>query len=331
MPRKGWEIPQRQATDEAAFFNRRKFIRQAGLGAIGLLSGCSYEKSFEPVHGQEAAPLQPGPAPTAPDTPGGGLYPAPLNPAFASLDRPLTTELSASRYNNFYEFSLGKSVYLFVDNFEPNPWTVEIAGLVQQPRTFDVDQLIGLMDLEERLYRHRCVEAWSMALPWTGFPLQALIAAVQPLAAAKYLRFTSFFKPEQAPGQWDSPNLPWAYTEGLSMAEATNELAFIATGIYGHELPKQHGAPLRLVTPWKYGYKGIKSITKIEFTSEQPATFWNTLVPEEYSFLSNVEPEVPHPRWSQASERFIKGNNQFDRLPTLPYNGYGEYVAHLYG
>ena len=344
MSRPSWEITQREATDEAAFLNRRTFIRRAGLSAIGLVAGCAYEKSFDPV---EVAPETPAanasdtvsetPVANASDTVSEApavpvsRYPAPGNPSFAALDRPLTDELAAARYNNFYEFTLGKDVWRFTDGFAPKPWTIEIAGLVAQARTYDIDQLIVMMDLEERLYRHRCVEAWSMALPWTGFPLRALIAAVQPLASARYLRMTSFFKPEIAQGQWDSPNWPWAYSEGLTMAEATNELSFLATGIYGRDLPKQHGAPLRLVTPWKYGYKGIKSITRIEFTRDQPATFWNTLAPQEYGFLSNVEPEVPHPRWSQATERFILSTSRFERRETLPYNGYGEYVRHLYG
>ena len=330
MPRKKWEIPQRQATDEDVYLNRRKFIRRAGLGTIGLLAGCIPEKLLNPATLVDPTKYL-GPTLIEPIPPS-EWYPAPTNDAWSTLDRPLTDEAIAALYNNFYEFSTGKEVWRFIDNFEPAPWTVEIGGLVQQPKTYDIDNLIGIMDLEERLYRHRCVEAWSMAIPWTGFPMRDLIDLVQPLSSARYVRMISFFNPEVAPGQWDRSDWPWPYTEGLTMAEATNELTLLATGIYGHELPKQHGAPLRLVTPWKYGYKGLKSITKIEFTSEQPATFWNTLVPHEYGFFSNVEPEVPHPRWSQASERFITTDpNTSERRETLPYNGYAEYVAHLYG
>ncbi len=339
MPRKKWHLPERQATDEDVYLNRRKFIRQAGLGSIALLGGCIPEKLLNPQQLVDPAKFlnpqvaEPTASPeTAEPTPPSEWYPAPVNEAFATLDRPLTDERVAALYNNFYEFSTTKEVWRFIDNFEPRPWTVEISGLVQQPKTYDIDDLIGLMELEERLYRHRCVEAWSMAIPWTGFPMRALVDLVQPLSSARYVRMTSFFNPTVAPGQWDRSDYPWPYTEGLTMAEATNELTLLATGIYGHELPKQHGAPVRLVTPWKYGFKGIKSITKIEFISEQPATFWNSLVPREYSFLSNVEPEVPHPRWSQATEGFIT-TDPFnpERRPTLLYNGYAEYVAHLYG
>ena len=327
MPRRKWEIPERQATDEAVYLNRRKFIRRAGLGSIGLLTGCIPEKLFNPVDLVNPEDfLSPGSVEPAP------RYPAPLNPSFSTLDRPLTDETVAATYNNFYEFSTGKNVWRFIDKFEPDPWTVEISGLVQQPKTYDIDSLIGMMDLEERLYRHRCVEAWSMAIPWTGFPMRALVDLVQPLSSASYVRMTSFFNPEVAPGQWDRPDFPWPYTEGLTMAEATNELTLLVTGIYGHELPKQHGAPMRLVTPWKYGFKGIKSITRIEFVSEQPETFWNTESPREYGFLSNVEPDVPHPRWSQATERFITADpKKPEQRDTLLYNGYAEYVAHLYG
>ncbi len=238
----------------------------------------------------------------------------------------------AGIYNNFWEFTDTKWVTRYIDEFEPLPWTVEIAGLVENPKTWDVEDLIGMMELEERLYRHRCVEAWSMAIPWTGFPMKALVDLVQPLSSARYVRMNSFFNPEVAPNQWDQPDYPWPYTEGLTLAEATNELTLLVTGIYGHELPKQHGAPIRLVTPWKYGFKGLKSITRIEFTEDQPATFWPTRTPSEYEFFSNVDPGVPHRRWSQAREEFITDDLEDRQVrETLLYNGYGEYVAHLYG
>ncbi|MBI3610372.1 MAG: protein-methionine-sulfoxide reductase catalytic subunit MsrP [Nitrospirae bacterium] len=232
----------------------------------------------------------------------------------------------AARYNNFYEFSSDKDdVYLKVEKFSVRPWTIEISGLVEKPITFDPDDLLRLMPMEERLYRHRCVEAWAMAVPWTGFPMKAFIDTVRPLSKARFIRFTTFHPARRSnPFTW---NAPWPYTEGLTMEEAVNPLTMLVTGIYGHPLPKQHGAPLRLVVPWKYGYKSIKSIVRIEFTEQRPRTFWNTVIPEEYDFPANVNPEVPHPRWSQATEKMIGTG---ERRPTLLYNGYEKYVAHLY-
>jgi sulfoxide reductase catalytic subunit YedY len=329
MARRGWQLPEREATPEALFLNRRGFLRTLGLGAAGFLARCGHEKVYTPdeVPSVSASPPAPETETAAPDT-SPSLYPAPLNPAFSELDRPLTAEGVASRLNNFYEFSEDKEeVWKLAWMLETRPWTVEVAGLVRRPQVLDVETLIRRMPLEERLYRFRCVEAWAMAVPWTGFPLKALIDAVEPLSSARYLRLTSFFDPEKAPGQWDHPDWPWPYTEGLSMAEATHELALLATGVYGHELPEQHGAPLRLVVPWKYGYKSIKSIARVEFTEEEPPTFWNSLEPGVYDFWANVDPEIPHPAWSQATEELIGTG---ERRPTLRYNGYGEYVAHLY-
>ncbi len=327
MPRRKWKIPERQATDEAVYLNRRKFLGRAGLGSIGLLTGCIPEKLLNP-----AQLVDPKDFLTPVNVEPAQRYPAPLNPSFSTLDRPLTDESVAGIYNNFWEFTDTKWVTRYIDEFEPLPWTVEIAGLVENPKTWDVEDLIGMMELEERLYRHRCVEAWSMAIPWTGFPMKALVDLVQPLSSARYVRMNSFFNPEVAPNQWDQPDYPWPYTEGLTLAEATNELTLLVTGIYGHELPKQHGAPIRLVTPWKYGFKGLKSITRIEFTEDQPATFWPTRTPSEYEFFSNVDPGVPHRRWSQAREEFITDDLEDRQVrETLLYNGYGEYVAHLYG
>jgi sulfoxide reductase catalytic subunit YedY len=203
---------------------------------------------------------------------------------------------------------------------------VEVAGLVVRPRTYDIDDLVRAFPLEERVYRHRCVEAWAMAVPWTGFPLAALIQSAEPLPAARFVRFVSFHRPSQAGGQSDRSQ-PWPYNEGLTLDEATNELAFIATGMYGHPLLKQHGAPVRLVVPWKYGFKSAKSIVRVELTARQPATFWNTMAPHEYDFAANVNPDVPHPRWSQRTERML-GTDEV--RPTQLYNGYGEWVAKLY-
>src|SRR5262249_42549747 len=208
---------------------------------------------------------------------------------FARVDRPLTNEADAARWCNFYEFSSTKEVWRYVDRFEPLPWTVEVAGLVAQPRTYDMDSLLRTFAQEERVYRHRCVEAWAMVVPWVGFPLRELIRRAAPLPSARFVRFVSFLRPDQASRQFTSSD-PWPYTEGLTLEEATNELAFLATGMYGHPLLKQHGAPVRLVVPWKYGFKSGKSIVRIELTDTQPATFWNTLVPNEYDFQANVNP-----------------------------------------
>jgi sulfoxide reductase catalytic subunit YedY len=242
------------------------------------------------------------------------------------LDRPLTAETSAARYCNFYEFSTGKQVWRQVDPFKPLPWKLEVTGLVAKPRQYDMDDLVHAFPLEERLYRHRCVEAWAMAVPWTGFPLSLLLRKVEPLPAARFVRFVSFYRPQEA-GRQRGRREPWPYTEGLTLAEASHDLAFLATGMYGHALLKQHGAPLRLVVPWKYGFKSAKSIERIELTAERPATFWNTLSPGEYDFEANVNPDVPHPRWSQAHEKML-GTGEI--RPTQPYNGYGKWVAQLY-
>ncbi len=320
--RRGWEMPERLATPEDVYLNRRKFLQalgMTGLGAFSTAIGCDNAKSQTDA---DLGPIRGLPEPSATAE----LYPAKRNERY-TLDRPLTKEHVAATYNNFYEFSPRKEhVTRLVSNFKTRPWQVEVTGLVKKPQTFDIDDLVRRMPLEERLYRHRCVEAWSMSVPWTGFPIQAFIDLVEPLSSAKFMRMVTFNNVDQAPGMRDD-TYPWPYYEGLSMAEATNELALFVTGIYGHELSKQHGAPIRLVVPWKYGYKSIKSIVQIEFTEEQPGTFWSSLIPWEYNFEANVNPAVPHPRWSQAAERVIGTG---ERRPTLLYNGYAEFVAGLY-
>ncbi len=317
--RHGWEIPERTATPEDVYLNRRTFLQALGIasiGTLGTLSGCESSGADE----QTAIPGMPEPSATA------DLYPAKRNEQF-TLDHPLTDEVDAANYNNFYEFSSRKElVARLVERFQTRPWQIEVTGLVQKPQTFDIDDLIRKMPLEERLYRHRCVEAWSMAVPWTGFPMKALLDLVQPLSSAKHVRILTFNNPEQAPGLRND-TYPWPYFEGMTIAEATNDMALFVTGIYGHELTKQHGAPIRIVLPWKYGYKSIKSIVRVEFVEEQPKTFWNTLIPWEYDYVANVNPAIPHPRWSQASERIL-GTREV--RATLPYNGYGEFVAQLY-
>ena len=299
--RKNWEIAGLQATPEQAFLNRRSL-----LGAGAALIGAHSLPAF-----------------AAEEDPSAALYPAKRNPAY-TLDRPLTDEAANASYNNFYEYSTDKK--LNADKLITRPWTVKIDGLVEKPQELAIDDLIKSMPLEERLYRHRCVETWSMTIPWTGFALKALVAAAKPTSAAKFIRFETFYNPKMAPGQ-KMPVYPWPYVEGLTMAEAMNDLAFMVTGAYGHSLAKVHGAPLRLALPWKYGFKSIKSIVKISFVAERPVGLWEALQASEYGFWANVNPDVPHPRWSQATETLIGSN---ERRPTLIYNGYGEQVAALY-
>ena len=314
---RNWQLPESQVTPENTFFNRRRFLKTFGLAGIGALGlGVAFLRMQG--NGRE------GVWRTIPKP--GGPYPARRNPAYR-VDRPLTPEEIAASYNNFYEFTMEKDkVWKLAESFQTHPWTLEITGEVHKPMKIDMDALLKKMPLEERIYRHRCVEAWSMVVPWTGFPLKKLIDLVQPTSRARYVRFVSFMRPDQAPGQRSSW-YPWPYFEGLTMDEAMNELTLLVTGIYGHALPNQHGAPIRLVVPWKYGFKSIKSIVTIEFTASRPPTFWNKVSPHEYDFWANVNPKVPHPRWSQATERDI-GTGK--RIPTRLYNGYEQYVAHLY-
>jgi sulfoxide reductase catalytic subunit YedY len=312
-----WQTPEQSITPESTFCARRNFIKALGLCSLGFIAGvplgCGPNENAPKIGAQENPPVA-------------DLYPSRRNPNFI-LDRPVTNEAHAASYNNFYEFSVFKeSVYKRAARLRTSPWQVEVAGLVEKPRIFDIDDLLRAMPLEERRYRFRCVEAWAMAVPWTGVPLRAFLKLVKPLSEARYVRLTSFLAPAEAPNQSSSYG-PWPYTEALTMAEANNELSMLACGIYGHPLPKQHGAPLRLIVPWKYGFKSIKSIVKIEFIGEQPRTFWNSNRPHEYGFEANVDPATPHPRWSQESEKLIDTG---ERRPTLPFNGYGEWVAALY-
>ena len=254
------------------------------------------------------------------------LYPAKRNDQF-EYGRPETDRIEAAQYTNFYEFAPSKDVYKYVAPFEPTPWSFEVTGLCNKPRKFDLDDVYHEFSLEERAYRHRCVETWAMCVPWTGFPLHQLLKAVEPKSSAKYVEFQTANRPEQMPAIEWSPDYPWPYTEGLTIDEAMNGLTLVATGIYGEPLPKQHGAPIRLVIPWKYGYKSIKSIVRVRLTDKQPATFWNTLIPNEYDFPAIVNPEKPHPRWSQATEWMLGSG---ERYATTKYNGYGDFVGSLY-
>jgi methionine sulfoxide reductase catalytic subunit len=325
----GWRISEGMITPPEVYWNRRRFLRTAGaaLGALGTLGVAGCGGNGRGGSDPELAPVPDGPLDTIPDTPTADLYPAPENP-IVEAGRPLTDRIVAATHNNFYEFTTEKDqVWRNVGPFEARPWTLEVTGEVENPGVFDVADLEREIGLEERVYRFRCVEAWAMTVPWTGFPLHRLLDRVQPLSTGRYLRFVSFDRPDQAIGQRTQPWYPWPYYEALRMDEAMNELTLVVTGVYGEPLPKQHGAPVRIVTPWKYGYKSPKSIVQIEVTRERPPTLWSDLQPTEYGFYSNVNPTVPHPRWSQASEELI-GEDR--RVPTEPFNGYGEWVGELY-
>ncbi|HMN73852.1 MAG TPA: protein-methionine-sulfoxide reductase catalytic subunit MsrP [Rhodoblastus sp.] len=302
--RKSWDIREAEATPEHLFLNRRAVL--AGAGAIG-----------------GALALLPFAA--AAEDPSAGLYPAPRNEAY-KLDRAVTPEKVNANYNNFYEFGMSKHVADEAAALKTRPWSVKIDGLCNAPQEIAIDDLIKRMQIEERLYRHRCVEAWSMSIPWTGFPMSKIVALADPKPEAKYLRFETFKDPKVAPGQrqvW----YPWPYVEGVTVEEAKNDLAFMVTGAYGKPLLNQFGAPLRLALPWKYGFKSIKSIVRISFVAEKPVSYWEKLQSSEYGFWANVNPQVPHPRWSQATEEVIGTG---DRVPTQLYNGYAEQVAGLY-
>ena len=308
--RRGWEIPERLVTPERFFFSRRALL----AGGASALTLAPYV-----AQAQRVSDLAKLPDPTA------NLYPAKRNDKY-QLDRKITDEKINDHYNNFYEFGQDKDIAQAAQALPIRPWTVKIDGMVEKPFEIGIDDLIRKMTLEERTYRHRCVEAWSMAIAWTGFPFAKLVELAKPLGSAKFVKMTSFMDPKIAPGQrlsW----FPWPYVEGLTMAEATNELAFLATGAYGHPMDKQHGAPLRLAVPWKYGFKSAKSIVQFTFTDKQPLGMWQELQASEYGFWANVNPQVPHPRWSQATEEIIGTG---ERVPTQLFNGYGEYVAGIY-
>jgi sulfoxide reductase catalytic subunit YedY len=306
--RRGWEIPESRATPEHLFFNRRAFLAATGAAAMSL--------SPELALAQRVADL---PDPTA------SLYPVKRNEKY-TIDRPVTDEKINTNYNNFYEFSSTKTVARPAQALKLRPWTIKIDGMVEKEQTIDIDDLIKKVTLEERLYRHRCVEAWSMAIPWSGFPMSKLVEMAKPLSSAKYVRMETFLDKTMAPEQRKT-YYPWPYVEGLTIAEATNELAFLVTGAYGKPVAKQMGAPIRLAVPWKYGFKSIKSIVRFNFTDQRPKSYWEALQASEYGFWANVNPQVAHPRWSQASEEFIGTG---ERKPTLLFNGYGEYVADIY-
>lgn len=322
---KSWEIPERDATPETAYFDRRRFLARLGLGGIGATAALGLASSDtgptpsptpSPASALAAAGAS-GPASTA-------SYPAARNPRY-TLDRELTPEALSSRFNIFDEFAIPHDqVWKAAAGFRTDPWKIQIGGAIETQLAVDARDLVRRFGLEERLYRHRCVETWAMAVPWTGFPFKKLVELAKPLAAARFVRMVSVARPAEMSG-WYASRRVFPYYEALSLDEATNELAFLATGIYGHELPPQHGAPLRLVVPWKYGFKSIKSIVAFQFTRERPGTFWNELAPHHYSFESNVDP-AGGPE-DQTHEKML--GSEESRV-TQPYNGYGELVAHLY-
>ena len=298
-----WNLKESSITSESVFNSRRKIIKNLAIGSLIVPSvSLSSFRAFS------------------------SFYP-PITNNFYKVDRDLTKESLATTYTNFYEFGSSKNIWRRAAQLKTDPWLLTIDGLVNKPLTIDVNDLLKKIGgIEERVYRFRCVEAWSMTVPWAGFPVNKIISLVEPKTDAKFVKFETFFNPDIAPGQkqkW----YPWPYQEGITVEEAKNDLSFIATGIYGKKLPNQNGAPLRLILPWKYGFKSIKSIVKISFVNKRPIGLWEKLAPKEYGFWANVNPNIPHPRWSQKSEQQLGVDG---RIPTVIYNGYGDYVASMY-
>ena len=300
---KVWNLKESSITSESIFNKRRKIIKNLAIGSLVVPS-----------------------ASLIPFTAFSSFYP-PITNNFYKVDRVLTKESLATTYTNFYEFGSSKNIWRRAAQLKTDPWLLTIDGLVNKPLTIDVNDLLKKIGgIEERVYRFRCVEAWSMTVPWAGFPVNKILSLVEPKTDAKFVKFETFFNPDIAPGQkqkW----YPWPYQEGITVEEAKNDLSFIATGIYGKKLPNQNGAPLRLILPWKYGFKSIKSIVKISFVNKRPIGLWEKLAPKEYGFWANVNPNIPHPRWSQRSEQQLGVDG---RIPTVIYNGYGDHVASMY-
>lgn len=308
------KIKSSEITPEHVYLNRRQFMK-AGALAVGAaaLAACGVNPAQQTVE-PSAAPQESGALPVA------GAQTDELGDALNSFE-------DITNYNNFYEFSVDKEmVAVLSKDFFTRPWTVEVGGLVSKPQTFGIEDILAKFPSQERIYRLRCVEAWSMVIPWLGFPLKELLDQVEPTGDAKYVRFQTLHDRERFPGQRDG-FYAWPYTEGLRLDEAMHDLAILSTGLYGKELLPQNGAPLRLVVPWKYGFKSIKSIVKIDLVAEMPTSLWMDAAPNEYGFYANVNPEVDHPRWSQASERRI---GELGRRKTLMFNGYADEVAILY-
>ena len=296
---KGWELPMSSATPQHMLGRRN--VLGGVLASTAALSFIGSNANASPPDGVRV------------DT----AYPA---------GRELTTRTASTTYNNYYEFSEKKDIWQAAQGLPQSPWTVQISGMVEKQQTLSIDDLVARMPLEQRVLRHRCVEAWAMTVPWTGFPLAKLVEMAKPLSSAKYVTFTSAALPRSMPGLRNAI-YPWPYQEGIAIQEAMNPLAFIATGMYQSGLPPQNGGPIRLLLPWKYGFKSAKALVKIGFTDTQPTTFWQAINPDEYGFYANVNPDVPHPRWSQATERLLGSG---ERVPTQLFNGYGEFVSSMY-
>jgi sulfoxide reductase catalytic subunit YedY len=308
---KDWELPESAATPEKHYHARREFLKALGLAGAAW---AAHDLLSRPALAATAG------------------FPSKVNPTYRDPALKPSSYEAITNYNNFYEFGTGKEDPVVYANrgWKTEPWTVELAGLCRAPQKLDVNDLVTKMGgVEQRVYRFRCVEAWSMVIPWDGFPLAKLIALADPLPEAKFLKMTTFLDPKVAPGQRQG-NMDYPYVEGLRLDEANHDLSFIATGIYGKPIPNQNGAPLRLVVPWKYGFKYVKSIVKFEFTAKQPLNTWQAMQSREYGFYANVNPTVDHPRWSQASERVIGGGGLGSRQRTLMFNGYEKEVAALY-
>ncbi len=302
-------IPSSEITSQAAYKNRRQFMAAAAAAGVVALAG---DRLLRPEAVAAATKLNPVKSPLSST----GLTPTALQ--------------DITSYNNYYEFGTDKGdPSRNAGKLKTYPWTVAVEGLVKKPKSFDIDQLIKLRPQEERIYRFRCVEAWSMVIPWAGYSLSEFIKQCDPLPGAKYVQFLSLADPKQMPEMGES-SIHWPYSEGLRMDEAMHPLTLLTFGLYGEPLPNQDGAPVRVIVPWKYGFKSAKAIVKVRFLDKQPATTWNDLAPNEYGFYSNVNPDVDHPRWTQKSERVIGASIFKQRQPTLMFNGYGDQVARLY-
>jgi len=312
-----------EITPEHIYRSRRQFLKTMGIVGAGVLLAAACGPQTDPISSitnknQSNTPVTSEPSGISNTTP---------TPLVDELGNPTNSFAEIINYNNYYEFTTDKGgVAKLSEDFSASPWQIEVSGLVNKPTVFGTEDLLKKFPQEERIYRMRCVEAWSMVIPWEGFPLSLMLKEVEPLSSAKFVRFESILDTEQMPGQ-RSKLYPWPYQEGLRMDEAMNDLTIMATGLYGQPMPNQNGAPIRLVVPWKYGFKSIKAIVKIELVDYQPSTLWSSIAPNEYGFYSNVNPEVNHPRWSQASERRI---GELKRQETLMFNGYTEEVAYLY-
>ncbi len=303
------DIRPSEITSETNYLKRRDFLRSGAMAGGALVTTTAAGALVPDQKGAQLAGVAPGPF---------------------STSETQTSYEDITTYNNYYEFGTHKAdPFANAQDFKPRPWTISVEGHADKTGTFDFEDFIEPFDLEERIYRMRCVEAWSMVIPWVGIPLAEVVKFFSPTSKAQFVAFETLNDPEQMPGV-RRPNLDWPYREGLTIAEATNPLPLLAVGIYGRAIPNQNGAPIRLVVPWKYGFKGIKSIVKISFTSTRPPTSWNMATPREYGFYANVNPQVDHPRWSQARERRIGSGLFAGKQETLMFNGYGEHVAHLY-